>query len=248
MDLNKLDEPFSASDIEWRVQQCGIAKSGPWAMVLAYVTNRAIMKRLDDVCGKSGWRNEYRDIPNNGGVECGISIKVDGEWITKWDAAENTQVEAVKGGRSGAMKRAAVQWGIGRYLYQLEERFATCSVERTNGWNKASFKDKKTNQYTNIWWQTPDLPGWALPAESTENKANSVQQAEPSNKSVTPEDADKILAEFSSYAGKEIEIKKLTEQYKSTWAALNGFPDHQEKCKDVTGIRRAELTQQTQAA
>lgn len=52
---------------------------------------------------------------NNGGVECGISIKIDGEWITKWDAAENTQVEAVKGGRSGAMKRAAVQWGIGRY-------------------------------------------------------------------------------------------------------------------------------------
>lgn len=62
----------------------------------AYVTNRAIMKRLDEVCGKAGWRNEYRDIPNNGGVECGISIKVDGEWITKWDASENTQVEAVK--------------------------------------------------------------------------------------------------------------------------------------------------------
>lgn len=56
----------------------------------------AIMKRLDEVCGKAGWRNEYRDIPNNGGVECGISIKVDGEWITKWDASENTQVEAVK--------------------------------------------------------------------------------------------------------------------------------------------------------
>lgn len=60
------------------------------------------MKRLDEVCGKAGWRNEYRDIPNNGGVECGISIKVEGEWITKWDAAENTQVEAVKdGGRDG---------------------------------------------------------------------------------------------------------------------------------------------------
>jgi hypothetical protein len=111
----------------------GKNNNGIWAKVLAYVTNRAIMKRLDEVCGKAGWRNEYRDIPNNGGVECGISIKVEGEWITKWDAAENTQVEAVKGGRSGAMKRAAVQWGIGRYLYNLEEGFAVVSATRAPG-------------------------------------------------------------------------------------------------------------------
>lgn len=113
MNLDQLDEPFAAEDIEWRIQQSGKTRDGKvWAMVLAYVTNRAIMKRTDDVCGKAGWRNEYRDIPNNGGVECGISIKIGSEWVTKWDAAENTQVEAVKGGRSGAMKRAAVQWEL----------------------------------------------------------------------------------------------------------------------------------------
>ncbi len=83
MDLNKFDEPFSPEDIEWRIQQSGKTRDGKvWAMVLAYVTNRAIMKRLDDVCGKAGWRNEYRDIPNNGGVECGISIRIDSEWVT----------------------------------------------------------------------------------------------------------------------------------------------------------------------
>ena len=55
----------------------------------------------------------------------------------KWDAAENTQVEAVKGGRSGAMKRAAVQWGIGRYLYNLEEGFAQTSLDKSrDGWGK----------------------------------------------------------------------------------------------------------------
>lgn len=133
MNLDELDAPFASEDIEWRIQQAGKNNNGIWAKVLAYVTNRAIMKRLDEVCGKAGWRNEYRDIPNNGGVECGISIKVEGEWITKWDAAENTQVEAVKGGRSGAMKRAAVQWGIGRYLYNLEEGFAVVSATRAPG-------------------------------------------------------------------------------------------------------------------
>ena len=58
IDLNLLDEPFPTEDIEWRVQQCGKTDNGPWAMVLCYVTNRAIMKRLDDVCGKSGWKND----------------------------------------------------------------------------------------------------------------------------------------------------------------------------------------------
>lgn len=45
MDLNKFDEPFSPEDIEWRIQQSGKTRDGKvWAMVLAYVTNRAIMK------------------------------------------------------------------------------------------------------------------------------------------------------------------------------------------------------------
>ncbi|ELN7608627.1 recombinase, partial [Salmonella enterica] len=51
MDLNKFDAPFNPEDIEWRIQQSGKTRDGKvWAMVLAYVTNRAIMKRLDDVC------------------------------------------------------------------------------------------------------------------------------------------------------------------------------------------------------
>lgn len=236
MNLELLDAPFPSEDIEWRIQQAGKSGEKIWAKVLAYVTNRAIMKRLDEVCGKAGWRNEYRDIPNNGGVECGISIKVEGEWITKWDAAENTQVEAVKGGRSGAMKRAAVQWGIGRYLYNLEEGFATVSTQRANGYHYARSKEVGT-----FYWQPPALPAWALPLTVSLKTESAESMRE-------PVEAERILAEFSDYASKETDIKKLTEQYKKTWAALNGFPDHQEKCKDVTGIRRAELTQQTQAA
>lgn len=236
MNLELFDAPFPSEDIEWRIQQAGKSGEKIWAKVLAYVTNRAIMKRLDEVCGKAGWRNEYRDIPNNGGVECGISIKVEGEWITKWDAAENTQVEAVKGGRSGAMKRAAVQWGIGRYLYNLEEGFATVSTQRANGYHYARSKEVGT-----FYWQPPALPAWALPLTVSLKTESAESMRE-------PVEAERILAEFSDYASKETDIKKLTEQYKTTWASLNGFPDHQEKCKDVTGIRRAELTQQTQAA
>lgn len=41
------------------------------------------------------------------------------EWVSKVDGAENTDIETVKGGISDSFKRAAVQWGIGRYLYKV---------------------------------------------------------------------------------------------------------------------------------
>lgn len=231
MNLDELDAPFASEDIEWRIQRAGKNSDGIWAKVLAYVTNRAIMKRLDEVCGKAGWRNEYRDIPNNGGVECGISIKVDGEWITKWDAAENTQVEAVKGGRSGAMKRAAVQWGIGRYLYNLEEGFAVVSATRETG-----FQYAKSKEVGVFYWKAPALPSWALPSGS----AKGSPRAEQSTQSV---DADKILTEFSQYASEENNGAHLKHRYEETWKLLNGFVEHQNKCKDVTSIRLKELKQ-----
>ena len=239
MNLNLLDEPFATGDIEWRIQQAGKSGNKIWAKVLAYVTNRAIMKRLDEVCGKAGWRNEYRDIPNNGGVECGISIKVDGEWITKWDAAENTQVEAVKGGRSGAMKRAAVQWGIGRYLYNLEEGFAIVSAERAPGFHYAKSKDAGV-----FYWKAPALPAWALPAGWGDQQP----EPQPMERVAEPEppqrvDADKVLADFSQYANTENDDVKLKSRYEETWKLLSGFADHQAKCKDVTGIRIRELKQ-----
>lgn len=155
MDLKRLTEVFVPTDIEWRVQRSGKGSKGVWAMVLAYVTNRAIQQRLDDVCGPENWKNEFVKAPD-GGVLCGISIKTSsGEWVTKWDGAENTDIEAVKGGLSGSMKRAAVQWGIGRYLYNLDATFATITDD---GKNSGKLKDG-----TFFKWNPPTLPDWALP-------------------------------------------------------------------------------------
>ena len=43
------------------------------SMCLAYVTNRAIMERLDAVCEPQNWKNEFKPAPE-GGILCGISI------------------------------------------------------------------------------------------------------------------------------------------------------------------------------
>ena len=126
--LNKLRIPFPEEDIEWRIQQQGLSRGVPWALVLAYVTNRAIMDRLDEVVGPENWTNDFTQSPN-GGVLCTLGIRVDDAWIYKTDGADNTEIERVKGGLSNAMKRAGVQWGIGRYLYKLPTTFATFDGE-----------------------------------------------------------------------------------------------------------------------
>lgn len=159
-DLKALKAPFNPVDIEWRVQRAMSTQKGNKAVVLAYVTNRAIMNRLDEVFGVGGWKNEYKEWRGNG-VLCGISVKIDGEWVTKWDGAEETNIEAVKGGFSGSMKRAAVQWGIGRYLYNLEEVWVDVQDRGENYIN-----DKKAN--VKGYWNTPELPSWALPETSIE--------------------------------------------------------------------------------
>ncbi|QTA82761.1 DNA repair protein Rad52/59/22 domain-containing protein [Desulfonema limicola] len=156
INLEDLRKPFAEQDIEWRVQRAGVSGNNkPWAVVLAYVTNRAIMDRLDMVVGPTSWKNEYKAGPE-GGTLCGLSIKIGSEWITKWDGAENTHIEAVKGGLSGSMKRAAVHWGIGRYLYKLEATFAIITP------NGKYYQKEKKNQYPSFKWNPPKLPAWAV--------------------------------------------------------------------------------------
>ena len=174
MDLSKLKEPFPENDIEWRLQSCGSGQKGIWAICLAYVSNRAIMNRLDEVVGPENWKNEFDKAPD-GGVLCGISIKVGDEWVTKYDGAENTQVEAIKGGLSGSMKRAAVQWGIGRYLYNLEEGFAKVLPDDS----KEGFYGK-TKEGQKFKWLPPDLPEWALPGG--DGKPSKQKTDKPKNK------------------------------------------------------------------
>lgn len=120
----ELARPFAPEDLEWRIQYADEKKNR--GIVVPYVTNRAIQARLDEVVGIVGWYNNY--MPWHGANKkeaqiCGISIYFEerGEFITKWDGAEDSDIEPVKGGLSDSMKRAAVQWGIGRVLYNMSE-------------------------------------------------------------------------------------------------------------------------------
>lgn len=172
-DLIKLDEPFKENELEWRIQQSGIGQNGkPWARVLCYVTARAIQNRLDTVCGKAGWQTEYKSIGHDDYI-CKLSINVDGQWVSKEDGAEETKIEAVKGGISGALKRVASQWGIGRYLYELGESWAEFTDDR-NAYG--SWRDKQSGKY--FYWNPPRIENrnHPIPTPVSSSKQENVRE------------------------------------------------------------------------
>jgi hypothetical protein len=121
MDTGKLFAPFPPALISWRIGSMAKkpdANGKNKGRALAYIDARDVMRRLDDVCGPANWQCRYPHA--NGKTICEIGIKIDGEWVWKANGAGDTDIEAEKGAISDAFKRAAVLWGIGRYLYDLD--------------------------------------------------------------------------------------------------------------------------------
>ncbi len=143
--------PFAPEDLEWRIQTT--SKDKTRGMAVPYVTNRAIQTRLDEVCGPDNWYNDFKPWHANGKKEsqlCGIAIHFEGKgFITKWDGAEDSDIESVKGGLSDSMKRAAVQWGIGRVLYNMDSVWVDIEQYGSSYVIKNSERAKLDNAYLN---------------------------------------------------------------------------------------------------
>lgn len=151
---DRLTEEFDPKDVEWRIQRSGAKQNGDvWALIVPYLQARAIMDRLDRVVGAHNWQNSITLEPS--GVISTILIKINGEWVAKQDGAGFTEIESFKGGISDALKRAAVVWGIGRYLYDFEQIFADVSKEKKPGFEYAKYVDKISKKETVFYWRTP---------------------------------------------------------------------------------------------
>lgn len=129
-DLKNLFAEFPKEDVHWRAQS--LTKDGTKAMALAYIDARDVMDRLDQICGAENWQDAYVET-QSGRVICTISIRVGGEWIAKTDGAGSSAMEGEKGGISDAFKRAAVKWGIGRYLYDVGSPWVPCESYEKGG-------------------------------------------------------------------------------------------------------------------
>ena len=180
----ELARPFAPEDLEWRIQVTSKDKTS--GLAIPYVTNRAIQDRLDEVVGPENWYNDYKPWHGNGKKDaqiCGISIYFEGKgFITKWDGAEDSDIEPIKGGLSDSMKRSAVQWGIGRVLYKMTKPLWVKIEQKGNSYVICDTERPKLNaaylELLDKLHQLPTSPGAAQAQLSYKRDGQAGQQAQ----------------------------------------------------------------------
>jgi hypothetical protein len=161
-----LAAPFDPREVRFKPA----VVSGNRALALAYVDARVIQDRLDDVLGVTGWQDEYECLPD-GSVVCKLRLRLGDEWITKMDVGGQSEQpdegDRRKAAFSDALKRAAVKFGIGRYLYRLPSQWVDY--------------DPHKRQFA----RTPTLPPSALPKPKKTTQAK--VEADKSKDKQTPQ-------------------------------------------------------------
>ena len=144
LDTAALTAPFHMGEVKFKPQSV----KGNRALALAYIDCRVIQDRLDAVLGLENWQDEY-EILADGSVMCRLKLRMHGEWVVKTDVGSPSEQpdggDRLKAAFSDALKRAAVKFGIGRYLYRLPAVW--CDY------------DPQKKQFSG----TPQLPAWAVP-------------------------------------------------------------------------------------
>lgn len=139
-----LAAPFPAAEISFKP----MIVRGERALAAAYLNARAVMDRLDSTVGIGNWEDSYY-VTTDGGVVCRLKVKVGDAWVCKADVGSPSDQpdggDRQKAAFSDALKRAAVKFGIGRYLYRVTSVW--CDWDPA----KRQFKGE------------PRLPAWALP-------------------------------------------------------------------------------------
>ena len=110
---------------KWRVQS--FSKHKPQATCVAYIDSRDVQDVLDKYCN---WSDRYYSV--NGMLFCEITIYADGIEYKRSDAGSESNVEAQKGQSSDAFKRAAVKFGIGRFLYSKKMVYLKADAVKTS--------------------------------------------------------------------------------------------------------------------
>lgn len=196
--LEELKKEFPQGQVTFRPGK--ISSDGAKGLPLAYIDARDVMDRLDNVMG-CDWKDEYSF--HGARTICKISIKIKDEWIAREDGAGDTNIEGEKGGLSDAFKRAAVKWGIGRYLYDLSFMYAPVD------------KYKKFTDSDFDLWKYQITKGMKPKPELTQDQ----------KKDAAKKKADQIIAEYKTCQGLT-SLSDVQEKYKDNLAAFKDrYPD-----------------------
>lgn len=191
-----LAEPFDPSELKYKPQ----VVNGDRAIAVAYIDARLVQDRLDEVVGPENWEDDYEQLPS-GCVHCRLRVRIDGEWVVKQDAGSPSEQpdegDRTKASFSDALKRAAVKFGIGRYLYKLP--VAWCD-----------YNPKKRRIVS-----PPKLPAFALPKRKGQHGGQQGQGErrqeprpepeagrQPRGKSDLPRTGEELLDRLEAYEAK----------------------------------------------
>jgi len=133
---------------KWRVQS--FSRNKAMAQCVAYIDSRDVMNTLDKVCGMESWQSDYKEVKGN--IYAGIGIKINGEWVWKWDCGAESHIEKEKGEASDSFKRAGVKWGIGRFLYELKMHYVKANKIQTDNSSRGIYPmdDTGNNLYSSV--------------------------------------------------------------------------------------------------
>src|SRR5512142_1776765 len=116
--LEQLRKPFPAGKISFKCQTKPSENGN--SLVVAYIDARDVMERLDEVVGPD-WSDRYEKAGTAKGLVCYLTVC----GVTRADVGDDdNENEPVKSAYSDAFKRAAVKFGIGRFLYDLPKMWA----------------------------------------------------------------------------------------------------------------------------
>ena len=143
--MTELQAKFEDEDIIWKPANF----KQPNGLKLPYLRKDAIMQRLDDVVGVDGWWRKFTpihfDSSEKPGFFCELTLVINGVEITKTDAAEQTNIAPLKGGLSDAFKRAAMAFGIGRFLTKMNKKQPKSNYKKAYTEKKETQKNFDTN-------------------------------------------------------------------------------------------------------
>ena len=165
----RLQAPFPAHAVAWK--PAAYSKDRTRALMLAHIDARSVQDRLDAIC-PDAWTFEIEVIPGTEQPTVKGRLTVLG--VTREDIGEAPEGSsaAYKAAASDALKRCAVQFGIGRYLYDLPKQWAD--------WDDARRGPR----------QLPELPEWARPDHERSPGGAHLVQAMEQLRYELPEDLD----------------------------------------------------------
>lgn len=143
--MESLQAEFPFEQLGWKITNTFESQGRFFAYVAPFVDARAIQDRFDEVFGIDNWQVSYEKWGEKA-TKCTISVFLNERWISKEDGSEESDYSSVKGGFSNSLKRAAVLWGVGRYLYNIKPTKVELST-RSNGPNSIYVSYQKKGYY-----------------------------------------------------------------------------------------------------